>query len=218
MSENTVTKEFCSENFTDIPLAVVAGAKRIELCDNLAEGGTTPSYGVIKKSVAYCDKMNIPVMTMIRPRGGDFEYNADESEMMLNDIEICKKLGSSGVVFGCLRNGKLDNILTEKLISAAAGMDITFHMAFDVLEKSDQFKAIDWLAERGVQRILTHGSQNAGPIENNFEHLKRLVEYANKRLIILPGAGIRYDNFKQVLDMLQVREVHGTKIVELIKD
>lgn len=210
-----VIKEFCAENLTNIPAAIKAGAKRIELCDNLAVGGTTPSYGVIKKTVELAHHAGVKVMTMIRPRGGNFEYSSAEAEMMAADIQVCLQLGSDGVVFGCLKNGWIDEELTARLIDLSAGMVITFHMAFDELAEEDQFRAIDWLAARKVARILTHGGSPEQTIEENFPHLKKLIEYAANRIIILPGAGINYQNVEGVLDALQVEEVHGTKIVKL---
>ncbi|TRZ39905.1 copper homeostasis protein CutC [Niallia circulans] len=208
-------KEFCAENLTNIPAAINAGAKRIELCDNLAVGGTTPSYGVIKKAVELAHHADVTVMTMIRPRGGNFEYSHEEAEIMANDIQVCLQLDSDGVVFGCLKNGWIDEELTSQLISISGGMEITFHMAFDELSEENQFRAIDWLAEKNVSRILTHGGSSQNSIEANFPHLKKLIEYAANRIIILPGAGINFQNLAGVLDALQVNEVHGTKIVNI---
>lgn len=208
-------KEFCAENFTNIPTAIRNGAGRIELCDNLAVGGTTPSTGVIEEAVAYAGEKSIPVMTIIRPRGGDFVYNDIELKIMHTDLIEAKKIGTDGVVLGCLTaDGWLDEEALELLIDTAEGLQLTFHMAFDVLNKENQFKAIDWLAEHDVHRILTHGGPAGSPIEENFDHLKELIQYADKRLIILPGGGISSKNADTVLNSLGVNEVHGTKIVE----
>lgn len=98
----TFLREFCAENFTFVPAAIDAGADRIELCDNLAVGGTTPSAGVIGAATAYAHEHGARVMTMIRPRGGDFVYSPAEVQMMLADIETACQLGTDGVVFGCL--------------------------------------------------------------------------------------------------------------------
>ncbi|MGX7243518.1 copper homeostasis protein CutC [Enterococcus quebecensis] len=207
-------KEFCAENFTDIPTAIRNGAGRIELCDNLAVGGTTPSTGVIEEVISYAGEKSIPVMTIIRPRGGDFIYNDIELKIMHTDLIEAKKMGTDGVVLGCLANdGWLDEEALELLIENAEGLQITFHMAFDELSKENQFKAIDWLAEHDVHRILTHGGLAGTPIEENFDHLKELINYANDRIIILPGGGISDKNVDAVVDALQVSEVHGTKIV-----
>ena len=215
MKEKNIIKEFCAENFTDIPRAICAGADRIELCDNLHRGGTTPSYGVIKQTLEYAGVHGVPVMTMIRPRGGNFVYAEDECAIMLQDIAVCKALQSDGVVFGCLKDSWIDEAKTETLIRKAEGMNITFHMAFDELTVEGQYRAIDWLSERKVERILTHGGLLQSPIEDNLEHLSALIAYAKGRIIMLPGGGIRHDNLHTVLGALHVQEVHGTKIVDM---
>ncbi len=217
-------KEFCAENFGHVAEAIDAGAKRIELCDNLAVGGTTPSYGVIAHTCEYALSHGVAVMTMIRPRGGNFVYSDEEVEMMLDDIEAARSLGSTGVVFGCLTEaGELDTPALERLIAMAhvptveseRGMRITFHMAFDDMPAELQFDAIDWLSEHGVDRILTHGGPAGTNIDDNIPRLQELAEYAAGSLIILPGAGITYANAEQVASAVGVSEVHGTKIVKL---
>lgn len=208
-------KEFCAENFEHIPQAIEAGAGRIELCDNLAEGGTTPSYGVMKQTLSYTKEKNIPTMVMIRPRGGNFEYDEAEATIMKADIEICKKLHADGIVFGCLKAGWLDEELIQSLLEQAEALDVTFHMAFDELSVENQYRAIDWLVDHGVKRILTHGGSAKTTIVENIPHLKKLISYANGRIIILPGAGIRFDNVNQVFSQLDSSEAHGTKIVNV---
>ncbi|MDA3973731.1 copper homeostasis protein CutC [Enterococcus thailandicus] len=209
-------KEFCAENYTSIPLAISRGANRIELCDNLAVGGTTPSTGVIEEALSYAGEKEVPVMTIIRPRGGDFVYNDIELKIMHTDLIEAKKLGTDGVVIGCLTpSGWLDEEALELLIETAEGLQITFHMAFDSIPEERQFAAIDWLVEHGVERILTHGGTAGTPIEDNFAHLKELIAYANNRLIILPGGGVSDKNAEQVAKELGVTEVHGTKIIPL---
>lgn len=209
-------KEFCAENYTQLPHAIANGAGRIELCDNLAVGGTTPSTGVIEEALSYAGEKGIPVMTMIRPRGGDFIYNDIELRMMHTDLIEAKKLGTDGVVFGCLTpNNWLDEDALEMLIDNAEGLQITFHMAFDAIPKERQLEAIDWLSEHGVTRILTHGGTVETPITENLDYLKELVEYAGDRIGILPGGGITHENAGGVATALDVTEVHGTKIVPL---
>lgn len=209
-------KEFCAENYTDIPAAIHAGAKRIELCDNLAVGGTTPSTGVIEEVLSYAGEKNVPVMTMIRPRGGDFIYNDIELKIMHTDLIEAKKMGTDGVVFGCLTpSGWLDEEALELLIDTAEGLQITFHMAFDSIPAARQFEAIDWLSEHGVDRILTHGGAAGTNILDNLPRLKELTNYAAGRLLILPGAGITYENVDQIITELGAKEAHGTKIVNL---
>lgn len=207
-------REFCAENYSDLPQAIANGAKRIELCDNLAVGGTTPSTGVIEEALSYAGEKGVTVMTMIRPRGGDFVYNDIELKIMHTDLIEAKKLGTDGVVFGCLTpNNWLDEEALEMLIDNAEGLQITFHMAFDAIPIERQFEAIDWLAENGVTRILTHGGPSGTPISENYEHLKALIAHAGDRIGILPGGGITFENAEEVVEALGVTEVHGTKIV-----
>ncbi|WP_442760876.1 copper homeostasis protein CutC [Paucilactobacillus nenjiangensis] len=209
-------KEFCAENFTDIPNAIQNGTDRIELCDNLAVGGTTPSFGVIRATIEYANETDTPVMTIIRPRGGNFAYNVAEFNIMLNDIAQAKQLGARGIVLGCLdADNWLDEPKLELLMDAAAEMEITFHMAFDEIAADRQFKAIDWLVDHGVSRILTHGGAKNTGITDNFQHLKDLIEYADNRITIMPGGGVNYENVNQVVNTLGVQEVHGTKIVKI---
>lgn len=210
-----LTREFCAENMELVPAAVAAGAARVELCDNLSVGGTTPSYGVIRAAVALAGERGVGVMCMIRPRGGDFEYTPDEAVMMRDDLAMAKRLGVTGVVFGCLRDGHLDRALTSELVELADGVDVTFHMAFDALPADEQLGAIDWLAGQGVSRILTHGGPAGTPIEDNLGRLRAYVDRAAGRVTILPGGGITWENAERIASELDVCEVHGTKIVRL---
>nr|WP_072375538.1 copper homeostasis protein CutC [Thermophilibacter mediterraneus] len=218
-----MTREFCAENMEHVPAAVAAGAARIELCDNLAVGGTTPSYGVIRAAVAFARERGVDVMCMVRPRGGSFEHTAEEAAMMRDDLVMAKSLGVTGVVFGCLKDGRLDRELTSELVrlahedvpEAPGRVAVTFHMAFDALAPEDQLEAIDWLAGLGVERILTHGGAAGTPIAGNLDRLRAFVERAAGRIIILPGGGISWENAEDVASALGVREVHGTKIVRL---
>lgn len=139
-------KEVCVENFTNVPLMIERGANRIELNNDLSVGGTTPSFGVIKKTVEYAHKHDVPVIVMIRPRGGNFVYSEDELEIMINDIQICSLLGVDGVTFGCLTREKhLDKRAMNRLLSVAhAGdLEVVMHMAFDELTNAEQKEAID---------------------------------------------------------------------------
>ena len=202
--------EFCAENFERVPAAIDAGARRIELCDNLAVGGTTPSAGVISATTNYAHEHDARVMCMIRPRG------------------LAVSAGVDGLVFGCCKpcagGWALDELTLGAFVMAAGcateeckrdPIDITFHMAFDQLSPEAQLDAIDTLADCGVTRILTHGGTAGTPIEDNFENLVRLIEYADDRLTILPGGGISTANRDTVAAALGVSELHGTKIVPL---
>ena len=206
--------EFCAENVTLLEKAMQAGARRIELCDNLAVGGTTPSYGVTKAAVELAANYDTTIMTMIRPRGGDFVYNDLEIDIMLEDIRLTAQAGSQGVVFGALTaDKKLDKPNLEKLIAASKGMEIVFHMAFDELSDEDQLETIDWLSQAGVTRILTRAGVSGDSLEKRFAHYHKILEHAKGKIEILPGGGIDLDNRQTFIDQLGVTQLHGTKVV-----
>ena len=206
--------EFCAENVTLLEKAMEAGARRIELCDNLVVGGTTPSYGVTKAAVELAANYDTTIMTMIRPRGGDFVYNDLEIAIMLEDIRLTAQAGSQGVVFGGLTaEKKLDKANLEKLIAASKGMEIVFHMAFDELSDEDQLEAIDWLSQAGVTRILTRAGVSGDSLDKRFAHYHRILEHAKDKIEILPGGGIGLDNRQTFIDQLGVTQLHGTKVV-----
>ena len=206
--------EFCAENVTLLEKAMQAGARRIELCDNLAVGGTTPSYGVTKAAVELAANYDTTIMTMIRPRGGDFVYTDLEIAIMLEDIRLTAQAGSQGVVFGALTaDKKLDKTNLEKLIAASKGMEIVFHMAFDELSDEEQLEVIDWLSQAGVTRILTRAGVSGDSLEKRFAHYHRILEHAKGKIEILPGGGIDLDNRQTFIDQLGVTQLHGTKVV-----
>ena len=148
-------KEFCAGSFSEALAAEKRGADRIELCDNLAEGGTTQSYRTIKMAL---EKLNIPVFPIIRARGGDFCYSDEELKIMREDILMCKSLGAKGIVFGMLtKDKKIDEKILKEFVSLASPMEVTFHKAVDELE--NPVEAVDILAEAGVKRILTSGTK-----------------------------------------------------------
>ena len=210
-------KEACVENFYNIPHVIKAGANRLELNNDLALGGTTPSYGVIKKSVTYAENFKIPVVIMIRPRGGDFVYNENEIGIMADDIEASAKLGAQGVAFGCLtNNNQINRIQMKHLITLARSLnvEVVMHMAFDDISNDKQKTELKWLADQGVKRILTHGGKLDKPILATILHLKEIIKWANDRIEILPGGGITTENSNLVSAELNVNQLHGTKIVK----
>ncbi len=200
-------KEACVGSFEEAKRAQQLGASRIELCDNLKEGGTTPSYGTIIQAKEYLD---IPIMVIIRPRGGNFVYSKYEIEIMKKDIKLCKEVGVKGVVFGVLdENDFINKIVMKELIDLAKPLDITFHMAFD--EIKDKEKALEELIELNVDRILTKGCKT-----NAFDGKKIIKKLTNKgenKIIILPGGGIIKENYLDIINYTKAKEVHGTKIV-----
>jgi copper homeostasis protein len=154
MLEN-IPLEICLESCEDAIAAQKGGAQRVELCDNLIEGGTTPSAGMIAMTREY---RSIGLQVIIRPRGGDFCYSEIELDAMKYDIHHCKTLGVDGVVFGLLKSdGNIDYERTRELIEIARPMNVTFHRAFDMCK--DPYQALEELIELGVDRILTSGQE-----------------------------------------------------------
>ncbi|MDR0298935.1 MAG: copper homeostasis protein CutC [Streptococcaceae bacterium] len=203
-------REFCVENFTDIPRAVSAGVERIELCDNLAVGGTTPSYGVIAQAAEYLKDYQTLLSVMIRPRGGDFVYNSHELKIMETDILKAVEAGAQSLVFGALtENNEIDAEAMNTLVIASQGLPITFHMAFDAL--ANPFKAIDMLADAGIEKVLTHGSLLTKAL--NVEKISRYVQYAVDRLDFIIGGGVTSENMEELAKATGTSFVHGTKIV-----
>lgn len=206
-------KEFCAENHEKISQAIALGAKRVELCDNLTVGGTTPSYGVIDYVCRLAKEHEVGIMTMIRPRGGNFCYDQAEVSMMLVDIDKALELGSDGCVFGALTEDNwLDESAMEALIERARGGEIVFHMAFDSIPRSRQKEAMDWLIARGVTRILTHGGLASSPIDNHVDWLKELVEHAAGRIEILIGGGVNHENAAALCEAVGTNQAHGSRI------
>ncbi len=200
-------KEACIENFTQALAAQQAGADRVELCENLAVGGTTPSYGTIK---ACMEKLEIPPFVMIRPRGGDFTYSAEELEIMQEDIDRCKELGVPAVVFGLLTaDGEIDVANTRMLVERARPMQVTFHKAFD--ELANPLAGIDTLVELGVDRLLTSGTKATA--KEGTEILNQLIERANGKLTIVAAGKVTHDNLADLSQAIQTTEFHGKAIV-----
>lgn len=181
-----------------------AGAHRIELCENPAEGGTTPSYGtlrLIKK------KINIPVFPIIRPRGGDFYYSDDEFNVIREDILLCKQLGFEGVVLGLLnKDGSIDVERTSDLVNIAYPMEVTFHRAFD--RCINPLESLEKVIEAGCQRILTSG-QFPSAIDGRFL-IKDFVSQANDRIIVMPGSGVRSNNIIELAKTTNAVEFHAS--------
>lgn len=173
-----IIKEFCAEN-TTLLNQLDQSVKRVELCDNLAVGGTTPSYGVIKEAARYLHEKDIALATMIRPRGGNFVYNDSELRIMEDDILRAVELESDSLVLGLLtEDNHIDQDGIEQLLPATQGLPLVFHMAFDHIPLEEQKEALDQLVELGFTRILTHGSAQNNDIFENIAHLKELVDYA----------------------------------------
>lgn len=184
--------------------AIEGGADRIELCANLAEGGTTPSYGTIQQCR---ESFPVPLFPIIRPRGGDFLYSDEEFQVMLKDLRFCKELHCDGVVTGLLNaDGSIDIKRTAVLINAAYPMSVTFHRAFD--RCANPFEALEQLIELGCERILTSGQKPTAPEGVNL--ITELNRMGGHRILIMPGSGVRKDNIKMLAEKTGCTEFHSS--------
>lgn len=182
--------------------AQAAGAHRIELCDNPGDGGTTPSYGLIRQARK---RTSIELYPIIRPRGGDFLYSDEEFEIMMDDIRVCKSMGCDGVVIGMLlADGSVDKARCSKLVSLAYPMGVTFHRAFD--RTNDAAQALETIIDIGCERILTSGQ--APDALSGAATIAKLVEQAGDRIIIMPGSGVRAGNIIELAKQTGAVEFH----------
>lgn len=200
-------KEACVESFEKALEAQNNGANRIELCENLAVGGTTPSYGTVKVCL---EKLDITIFPMIRARGGNFIYSKDEIEIMKEDIKIFKELGVKGVVLGCLiSNNKIDLELTKELVDLAYPMEVTFHKAIDEIQNPLDY--IDDLVNIGIKRILTSGGK-ATALEGK-DLINEMIKKSNGRLKIVVAGKVTKENLNGLSNLISANEFHGKLIV-----
>jgi len=179
-----------------------AGAGRLELCGNLVEGGTTPSRGMLTQ---VRERVALPIHVLIRPRGGDFLFDGDESEVMIRDIATARTSGAEGVVIGALdREGRIDTRLTRRLTDAARPMAVTFHRAFDLTR--DSAEALDTLIGLGIERVLTSGQ--ALSALRGAATIAALVRQAGGRIAVMAGGGINEANAARVVKETGVTEIH----------
>ena len=190
-------------------LAQSAGAHRIELCDSPGEGGTTPSYGFIKKAR---EKLQIELYPIIRPRGGDFLYTDEEFDIMKADVQICKELGCNGVVIGMLNaDGSVDKERCLQLVENAFPMHTSFHRAFD--RTNDACKALEDIIEIGCKRILTSGLRPTAM--EGIDTITELVKQANGRITIMPGSGVRAENVVEIAERTKAVEFHSSARINM---
>ncbi|GAA3979501.1 copper homeostasis protein CutC [Pedobacter ginsengiterrae] len=196
--------EVCANGYESALAAQNGGAKRVEFCDNLAEGGTTPSYG----QIAFAKKnLTIEIWPIIRPRGGDFLYSDIEFELMKEDIKIFKSLNCDGIVTGILKaDGSINKERTAELIELAKPMKVAFHRAFDM--SNDMEEALEDLIDLGVVRILTSGG--ASSAIGGAQNLAKLVKQANERISIMPGAGINQNNIQELITKTGATNFHAS--------
>jgi len=204
-----VSLEVCANSITSALAAQNGGAVRVELCDNLYAGGTTPSPGQI---TAARKLLHIKLYVLVRPRGGDFLYTDTEFETMLTDVKYCIEAGCDGIVIGILKaDGSIDKERCTQLINLAkqAGIGTTFHRAFDMC--ANQFQALEEIIEMGFERILTSGGNSTAM--DGAEAIAALVKKADGRISIMAGSGISEANVADLVRATDLTEVHGTLLV-----
>lgn len=196
--------EVCAGDLRSVYAAREGGASRVELCSGLAEGGMTPSAGLVRAAVAAGE---IAVNVLIRPRPGDFVYGEDEARVMIDDIAMAVDAGVHGVVIGALKpDGNIDLPLVRRLVEAARGKSVTFHRAFDLCR--DPFEAIGQLMDLGIERLLTSGQAPTALM--GVELLTGLVEKAGDRLSVMPGGGVSVTNAAEILRESGAHEIHAS--------
>lgn len=202
--QEAYTLEIIAFSLDSCRVIEACGIHRIELCANPADGGTTPSYGVVK---AAREAVGIDLFPIIRPRGGDFLYSDEEYMAMVSDVKMCKQLGCNGVVLGLLhRDGSIDVKRVAHLVSAAYPMEVTFHRAFDHCR--DPFEALEQLVQVGCGRVLTSGQQPTAA--EGADMLVQLVRAAADRIVIMPGSGVRPENIRELAQKTGAREFHAS--------
>ncbi|MEO3407994.1 copper homeostasis protein CutC [Mucilaginibacter sp. CAU 1740] len=207
----SVSLEVCANSVTSALAAQEGGAVRVELCENLKDGGTTPSHGTILMARSL---LHIKLYVLIRPRGGDFLYNDMEYQLMMADIRYCIDAGCDGVVIGILKeDGSIDIERCTEMVRLARqwGLGVTFHRAFDMC--ADQHKALEQIIEMGCERILTSGGKSTA-IEG-ASNLHRLIEQADGRLSIMPGSGVSETNVADLVHYTGATEVHSSARVRV---
>jgi copper homeostasis protein len=197
-----VLLEICCGSLDDALEAASGGADRAELCSSLFLGGLTPSFGALVEART---RLRIPIICMVRPRGGGFCYTEAEMAAMERDAEMAVAQGADGVVFGILTDdGRVDIARSTRIRNVIGGREAVFHRAFDVTP--DPFKALDELVDLGITRVLTSGQRDT--VFEGLDLIKRLVEYAGDRIQILPGGGIKPYQVDEVIARTGCRQIH----------
>ncbi|TWI96755.1 copper homeostasis protein [Mucilaginibacter frigoritolerans] len=209
--KSTVLLEVCANSITSALAAQDGGAARVELCENLYEGGTTPSYGEILQARKL---LHIKLYVLIRPRGGDFLYTDLEFEVMLADVRHCIEAGCDGIVIGMLNaDGTVDKPRCAELVNLAKQwrVGVTFHRAFDMC--ADMYQALEDIIELGCERILTSGGKSTAM--EGVNTIAHLVEKAAGRIQIMPGSGVAEKNVSDLVKFTGVTEVHSSARVRV---
>ncbi|MFL5748440.1 MAG: copper homeostasis protein CutC [Niastella sp.] len=194
--------EVCAFNLQSSVIAEKVGAMRVELCENPADGGTTPSYGTIKQTR---EKISISLYPIVRPRGGNYFFDEDEFAIIKQDILLCKQLGCDGISTGVSKlNGEIDTERLKRMVEWAYPMGVTCHRVFDATP--DPMQALEDIITCGCERILTSGQKASAP--EGIDMLAQLVQQADGRIIIMPGAGVRSGNIEKLVNGTGATEFH----------
>lgn len=206
-----ISLEVCANSITSALAGQEGGAFRVELCENLKEGGTTPSAGQI---LLTRELLQIKLFVLIRPRSGDFLYDDNEFEVMKTNVQFCVSAGCDGIVTGILNaDGTIDMPGNAELVNIAkqGGLGTTFHRAIDVC--ADPFKALEDIIELGFDRILTSGGRSTAM--EGATMIKHLVEQAAGRIIIMPGSGVDEHNAGDLVHFTGVTEIHSSAKIKV---
>lgn len=196
--------ECCCSDVAEAVEAMKGGAGRVELCKDLSCGGVTPGRSDIEATLS---AVNIPVNVLIRVRGGDFVYDEDEINAMIESVRMCRELGVNGVVVGALRaDGSVDTEAVGRLMAEAQGLRVTFHRAFD--ECAEPFRALEDIISLGCDRLLTAG--HASNVNDGERTLKELNIKAGDRITILAGSGVRPGNIARLEASTGCKEFHSS--------
>jgi copper homeostasis protein len=195
--------EICADSIESATAAEAGGAQRIELCSALAEGGLTPSLGLIR---AVRERVKISIHVMIRPRAGDFLYSDDDFSVMKDDIAIAARHGADGVALGLLTaDGDIDVDRTRELVELARPMEVTFHRAFDMAHELES--ALEDVIRTGCDIVLTSGAE---PSAMQGRHrIRNLVKAGDGRIRVMAGGGVRPDNVQEIAEVTGARDFHA---------
>lgn len=195
--------EICASTIQSAVNAKLGGATRIEICDNLEGGGTTPSYATIE----YCVKeLGLETNVLVRPRAGNFFYSEEEFAVICKDVEMCKQLGANSVVVGFLKeNGELDAERLNKVVKIASPMKVVCHRAFDACVNKEE--AIEQIIKVGCSKVLTSGG--APTSEEGIDGLAKIIKQVNGRIGVIAASGVNFENVKKIVKGAGVKEVHS---------
>lgn len=204
--------EVCVDSLESAVAALNGGADRLELCSSLIEGGLTPTPGLLIQ-IQNMNPRRVPVYCMLRSRPGNFIYKPEEIEIMKEDAKILRRNGANGFVFGALaENGDVDMKTCREIIKACYPLPVTFHRAFDFVRRPTI--EVEVIIDLGFERILTSGKQQTAAM--GVKLIKKLIDQAGNRIILMPGGGVNQENIKSILEHTEAKEIHGSfrKLVE----